>query len=142
MKFILLTVVVVFGLSGCATAPTPTTEAQVVPAERIFRSDKLAIDGNARATFVRDVGFTGAGTYQHLFIDGKKAASINPGEKVVFVLAPGEHIFGVIPTDPFGGHALNTIDQDLKAGRSYFYRIQTDGNSFRSVVQRFIPETE
>lgn len=99
-------------------------------------------NGNAQATFVRDVGFTGSGVSDHLFIDGAKAASLNPGEKVEFVLPPGEHIFGVVPTDPFGTHSLNTIDQELKAGKVYFYRIQTDGNSFRTVLQRFIPDPE
>ena len=142
MKTIVLGFIVLIGISGCATSPTATKDAQAAPLDRIFRTGQLPYEGNARTTFVRDVGFTGSGVYQHLFIDGSKAASLNPGEKVEFVLPPGEHIFGVIPTDPFGTHALNTIDQDLKPGKHYFYRIQTDGNSFRSVVQRFVPESE
>lgn len=142
MNHLLLTFAVLLTLSGCATAPIAIKEATVVPAERIFLSEKVSLLENARAVFLRDVGFTGSGVYHHLFIDGKKAASLDPGEKVEFVLPPGEHIFGVIPTDPFGVHQLNTIDQELKPGRNYFYRIQTDGNSFRTVIQRFLPENE
>lgn len=142
MKAIVLGFIVLTGISGCATTPVTTKEAQAVPGDRILRTERLPIEGNAQALFVRDGGLLGAGVYQHLFIDGKEAALLNPSEKVEFVLSPGEHIFGVIPTDPFGTSSLNTIDQDLKPGKRYFYRIQTDGNSFRSVVQRFVPESE
>ncbi|MES2400103.1 MAG: hypothetical protein V4573_08970 [Pseudomonadota bacterium] len=142
MKNLLLVLFVLSTFCGCATSSIPTKEALVVPADRIFRTEKLPIDGNARASFVRDTGFTGSGVYQNLFINGKKAAALNPGEKVEFLLVPGEYIFGAIPTDPFGTHALNTIDQDIKAGRNYFYRIQTDGNSFRTSIQRYLPEAE
>lgn len=142
MKFITYGFALLFILTGCATSPMPIKEAQSVPGERIFRTENELVDGNAQALFVRDVGFTGAGVYHHLFIDGTKAASLNPGEKVEFFLRPGEHVFGVIPTDPFGTHALNTIDQDLKAGKKYYYRIQTDGNSFRTVIQRFLPDLQ
>ena len=142
MKAVVLGFIVLISISGCATSPIPTKDAQAVPDNRIFRAERLPYEGNARALFVRDVGLTGSAVYQHLFIDGKIAASLNPGEKVEFVLPPGEHIFGVVPTDPFGTNSLNTIDQDMKPGKRYFYRIQTDGNSFRSVVQRYLPESE
>lgn len=142
MNRLLLTFAVLVALSGCATTTIGIKEATAVPAERIFLIDKVSLLDNARAVFVRDVGFTGSGVYHHLFIDGKKAASLDPGERVEFALPAGEHIFGVIPTDPFGIHQLNTIDQELRPGRDYFYRIQTDGNSFRTVIQRFLPEDE
>lgn len=129
-------------VAGCATSPISTRESISIPAERVFRTEQLPLEGNVKVIFVRDVGLLGVAVYQHLYIDGSKAASLNSGEKVEFILPPGEHIFGAIPTDPFGTHALNTIDQDLKPGRQYFYRIQTDGNSFRTVVQRFLPDLE
>lgn len=130
------------GIAGCATSPIPVNQAQSVPADRVFLQEQLPREGNSFAVFVRDVGFLGSGVYYHLFIDGKKAASMNPGERVEFVLTPGEHIFGVIPTDPFGAHAFNTIDQDLKPNRQYFYRVLSDGNSGRTAVQRFTPQVE
>lgn len=135
-------IILIIGVSGCATSTIPTKDAVFVPADRIFRTQQLPQGGNVQAVFVRDVGFTEAALYQHLFIDGSKAASLNPGEKVEFVLSPGEHIFGVVPTNPFGTYSLNTIDQDLKSGKRYFYRIQTDGNSLRTVIQRFFPDSE
>lgn len=142
MKASIFGCAVLLAISGCATSPISIKEARSVPPERVFLSEKLPVEGNAQAVFLRDVGVTGSGVYQHLFVNGKKAASLDPREKVEFVLPPGEHIFGVIPTDPFGVHALNTIDQELRAGRRYFYRIQTDGNSFRTFIQRSLPEAE
>lgn len=141
MRHIVVAAVIAIGIAGCATSPIPTEDAQPVPSERVFRNNQLPSEGAAWTVFVRDVGLNQAGAYLHLFINGKKAASLNPGEKVEFVLPPGEYIFGVKPTDPFGGYTLNTIDQELKPGKRYFYRIATDGN-FRSFVQRFLPESE
>lgn len=141
MKNFVFASVVLIALSGCATSPISNRDAQPVPADRIFHNEKLPIEGNTHVLFVRDVGFMDSGVYQHLFIDGKEAALINPGEKVEFTLAPGEHIFGVIPTDPFGSFTLNTIAQDLKPGKRYFYRIQMDGNGLSS-FQHFLPEVE
>jgi hypothetical protein len=141
MKSFVFASVILFAVSGCATSPITNKDAQPVPADRIFHTEKLPIEGNANVIFVRDVGAWGSGLYNHLFIDGNKAASLNPSEKVEFILAPGEHIFGVIPTDPFGQYTLHTIDQDLKPGKRYFYRISTDGTPL-TTVQRFFPEAE
>lgn len=136
--FALLSLVFV---SGCSTTAVQVRDAVPAPQTQIFLKNNLAAQGNARAVFVRDTGFIGSGVFQHIFVDGMKAASLNPGEKVELILVPGEHILGVQPTDPFGSKTLMTIDQDLKANRTYFYRILTDGESFTSTVQRFLPET-
>src|SRR4051794_31672912 len=91
--------------AGCSTTPVRIADARVVPADRVFLQS-LAPDGNARVIFVRDQGFSGGGVYNHLFVDGRRAASLDPGEKVEFVVAPGEHIFGVVPTNLLGNHTL------------------------------------
>ncbi len=140
-KYSVLGLVVLISLSGCAaTTAVQPKDARFAPKDRIFRLENLSPASNATATFVRDVGFVAGGVYQHLFIDGVKSASLDPGERVEFVISPGEHIFGVVPTDPFGSTSINSIDQDLKLGRQYFYRIQTDGNTLQTVIQRFLPE--
>ena len=141
MKYAVLGLVVLIGLSGCAaTTSIQPKDAQYVPRDRIFRLENLSPASNATATFVRDIGFVSGGVYQHLFIDGVKSASLDSGEKVEFIISPGEHIFGVVPTDPFGSSSIKSIDQDLKLGRQYFYRIQTDGNTLQTVLQRFLPQ--
>lgn len=140
MKNTLLALAVLISAGGCATSPVAINNARSVPMERVFRADALPLANSARAVFVRDAGFSGGGAYQHLYIDGKKAASLNPGEKVEFMLTPGKHIFGATPTDPSETRTLNAIDQDLKADKSYFYHIQMDGDSTRTTLQRFMPD--
>ncbi|MDP2026451.1 hypothetical protein [Sulfuriferula sp.] len=134
-----LLVLCLIALSGCASSAIPLADSKPVPSARLFQTENRLPDGNSRVVFIRDTGLIGSGVYNHVYIDGQLAASLNPGERAEFVLVPGTHIIGVIPTNPFGTFALNTIDQDLKPDQSYFYRILTDGNSMRTVVQRFIP---
>ncbi|MFZ6677100.1 hypothetical protein [Undibacterium sp. Tian12W] len=129
----------IFSITGCATSSISHDAAKAVPADRIFLTPTITEKDNAKIIVVRDTGFTGGGVFQHLYIDGKEAARLNPGEKAEFILPPGDHILGAIPTNAFGQASLNTIDQKLESGKRYFYRIQTDGNSFRTVVQRYLP---
>lgn len=139
MKKIILAGLLIVGASGCATYPIPMQEAKNVPADRIFQTERLSQDGNVRAYFARDAGMYGNLVYIDLYIDGKKVASLNPGEKVEFDLPPGEHLFGVIQANRRNA-APNTIDQELKSGRQYFYRITTEEGSATATLQRFIPE--
>ena len=125
-------------LVGCSTTPPTRSEVHPIPGDRVFLKQTPAPD-HAFATFTRDVGLFGSGTYFHLYIDGKKAASLDTGEQVRFALPPGEHVFGVIPTDPFGTLTIVSIDQDLKAGRHYYYRLLGEASSNRFSIQR-LPE--
>lgn len=128
----------VFALTGCATSTVAPHQAKLVPADRVYHQPALSADATARAVFVRDAGVFGSGVYLHLIVDGKKAASLDPGEKVELLLAPGEHIFGIVPTDLFGMSAVRSIDQHLRAGERYYYRILTDMNA-GSAIQRYLP---
>lgn len=137
MKYILLVLVLLLGATGCATSSAISIqEATKVPVERVFRTDLLDLEGNVRVMFVRDRSNMINNAYNHLWIDGNKAASLDPGEKIEFILKPGDHIFGVIPTNPFGVYQINTIDQNLILGKHYYYRIKTDAN-YRTDLQRF-----
>lgn len=122
-------------LIGCATSQIPVEEAKPVPADRIYFNPKPSA-GTASVTFVRDTGFVGSAVYQHISIDGERAASLDVGEKVSFRLAAGEHLFGVLKTDPFGTSAEYVIDQRLEPDRVYFYRVLIDGDSMATRLQR------
>jgi len=127
-------------LSGCATSPTPLTGAKETPSDRVFLSAPQPSTPMAKAVFVRDQGFLGSGVYQHVYVNGRKAASVDTGEKVELSLEPGEYILGVRPTDAFGTTVLYSIDQTLLAGKTYHYRILIDGSSFMSRLQRYLPD--
>lgn len=81
-------------LSGCATTAVQPGEAKPVPPERIFLYQNSASDG-AKLTVVRDSGFLGGGCYYGFYINGKRAASLDAGEKVEFSLPAGEWMLGM-----------------------------------------------
>lgn len=139
MKNLLMLLALSLILCSCATTPIRLQEATAVPAARIYFNKKPSTANPARAIFVRDVGFTGRGVYQHVYINGERAASLAVGERFDVHLDPGDYIFGVMPTDPFGSHAMYSIDQTLIADKSYFYRILIDGNSMTSRIHRYVP---
>ena len=126
-------------LYGCATSPTPIAQARVTPQERIYQIGSEAKSA-ATVIFVRDTGFTGSGVYLHISINGEKAISLDVGEKGSIRLAPGEYVFGVLPTDAFGTHAETAIDQRLEPDRTYYYRLATDGDTLKTAIQRSIPK--
>jgi len=121
--------------AACATSPTPISEAPPTPAERIYYTAREGKEF-ATAVFVRDTGFTGSGVYQHVTINDEPGASIDVGEKATLQLPAGEYVFAVTPTDPFGSTAPYAIDQKLEPGKTYYYRILTDGNTMSTRIQR------
>lgn len=136
---LLLAVGAILGIAGCTTTPVSELTAKHVPLEKIFFESAPATPENAVATFVRDSGAFGAAVDLHLFINGKKAASLRAGEKVEIRLIPGAYIFGVLPTDPFGAISLRSIDQTLQPRQKYFYRIFREATNSKAEIQRYIP---
>ena len=113
----------------------------MVPSERVYFKSTPLDSPLVWAVFIRDEGFLGAGTYTHLFINGEHAAALDVGERLELQLAPGEYIFGVKPTDPLGLHSILSIDQQLQAGKRYYYRIVVVGPTAGATrIQRFYPD--
>lgn len=136
MKIQLILLMALF-LAGCATTPTPLSQALPTPEDRIYYR---APEGKPTATvvFIRDGGFVASGVYQHLTINEERAAAIDVGEKATLRLPAGEYVFAVTPTDPFGTWAPYAIDQRLEAGKTYHYRILTDGNNMDTRLHRVL----
>ncbi|WP_145482742.1 cupin domain-containing protein [Yersinia rohdei] len=126
MKKILM-VILLLTLSGCATTAVKPSNALQAPKERIFLYQDSSADA-AQLTVVRDSGFLGGGCFAAVFLNGKKAASLNPGEKVKFYLPAGEWMIG------FQGEGKVCIADDLptereinlKAGQSKGVRLFSD----------------
>ena len=137
-NFIIFSLLISFVLTGCATKEVQISKAKVAPSNQILAPLTLATSNKAKVTFIRDSGFIASGVFQHIFIDEKEVAKLNPSEKISFDVKIGEHIFSVIPTDPFGKAAKSTIVVNLKKDKKYYYRIVTDGNTFRTFIQRTI----
>lgn len=98
MKRIML-VLAVIGLSGCVTEAVPTSNAKIVPAERVL----IQGSGNSELIITRDNGWlVGGGCYTTLTLDGKHVARIGTGESISYKTKAGRHILG-IADDPQGG---------------------------------------
>ena len=121
MKFNMSVLSIAILLSGCATSAIMSQQATMVPANRVTLPSEMI--GPVKAVFIRDTGITGSATYEHIFVDGKEAAALDPGEKVELSLQPGEHIFSVHPTDPLGLAVGVTLAQQLQEGTPYYFRI-------------------
>jgi len=137
-KFILVFLIIL--LSACASTPVHHEKAVLVPKDRIYYQSTNENQNKTKGIFVRDRGIQGNMVYAHLFINGVRAASLDVGERVDFVLVPGEYIFTVKPTDPLGMTISDSIGQTLYAGKNNYYRIFFDGNSWR--IQRVHPNMQ
>lgn len=133
MNLIKISILATLLLAGCATIQTPSDKAVSVPVNRVYFQSASA-QPFSKITVIRDTGFQGGGVYVHFFLDEKRAASLDTGEKLTITVLPGQHTLGVHLTDPFGAEAVYSIDQNLISGNTYQYRILVDHNGAR--IQR------
>jgi hypothetical protein len=82
--------------TACSTTPVSTSRAQPVPADRQLL---FAQSGHGLAEIIvkRDTGLSGGACSTEISIDGKPAAYIRTGEKVIFYVTPGEHFVSAEP---------------------------------------------
>lgn len=136
MKTALVLLALSLALGGCATSPTPVASATPVPASRIYLHP-TPNETSAHVVIVRDTGLQGGGVYAHLFVNGAEAAAFSTGEMLRIPLPQGDVNLGVHLTDPLHAENVISIDQNLKPGQTYYYRIMVDHNGAR--LQRFFP---
>lgn len=128
--------------AGCSTVAPPVNEAKPAPMSSYHIVSPPASPELATVVFVRDTGLLGSAGSKHVLINGKKAVSLATGEKATLNLAPDEYIFMVTNVDPFNISGFFSIEQNLKAGKTYHYRIFADGNTFNTYIQRFYADGE
>jgi hypothetical protein len=82
-------------------------EASPVPLDRVIDKSLLAArPGTGRITIKREKDFGGSACAYRVFVDAKPVADMKTGEKVVFFLPPGDHIFGADPGRVCGGRLI------------------------------------
>ena len=74
--------------AGCATSPTPSSEAKQAPANQLSAYQAKPTGAYGRLQVIRDSGQTGSLCAMAVFIDGKQAAKLDPGQKASFFLPP------------------------------------------------------
>ncbi|AMG54755.1 hypothetical protein [Citrobacter amalonaticus] len=78
------------GLSGCATEAVLPSQAKMAPTERLLQYQTPSSSDDATLIVVRDKGFLGSGCFTAVYLNNEKSAILDPGEKAVFHLHPGE----------------------------------------------------
>ncbi|MBU0938016.1 MAG: hypothetical protein KJ715_03615 [Gammaproteobacteria bacterium] len=123
-------------MAGCATSPVPTKTAVSVPPERV-----LAYQANSPGTgtllVTRDSGNTGSFCAVGLFVDGKVAALLKPGEGVSLHVPDGSVVVGAAYQGS-GICGMGAERQEREAvvtsGKVKSYRISTSGDGVLDIL--------
>lgn len=108
MKFLTLNILFLVSLVGCATSPTPHSEAIPTPKDRVFAFQESVSGKSGVIVVTRDQGFTGSACFYALWIDSILSARLDVGERAKFNVPAGEHLLKV-GRDP-SGRALCGVD--------------------------------
>lgn len=82
-------------LNGCATEAVLPSQAKQAPPERVYLFQNKKPDQNSKLIVVRDSGYLGSGCFTGVYINGQRAATLDPAEKAIFYLKPGEVSLGI-----------------------------------------------
>lgn len=101
----------------------PTSQATPIPARRISGVDLTKpVSGAGSLILKRDSGINNSACTFGLFVDGRRFADIDTGEKIRIYLTPGEHIIGSKSNGICAaGNAETSIT--LAAGQTRTYRV-------------------
>lgn len=135
MKKLLILIFLAALLNGCASTPTPTNEAVLVPDSQVLADGKkyIAKDGNSGQIIVkRDTGFTGSGCSTRIYIDAKAVADLEISQKVILNLPEGEYIVSAQPNGICSG-VLTEVKASVKKGSLSVFRFGTAGNGNPSI---------
>ena len=93
-KLSLISFVTIAMLSGCATTPTASSNANEVSPDRMYIKEENRVktsERNASLTIIRDGGAWGAACNHRVYVDGKKAFTLKPSEHATVYLKPQEY---------------------------------------------------
>lgn len=118
-------------LAGCATSPTPSSEARQAPASQLSAYQSKPSGPYGTLQVIRDSGHTGSMCSMAVFIDGRQAAKLDPGQKASFYLPPDSVSVGAAYT----GSGICSMGADriereaiVKDGAIKKYRVFTGGD--------------
>lgn len=118
-------------LAGCATSPTPSSEAQQAPPSQLTGYQKKPSGSFGVLEVIRDSGHTGSLCSMAVFIEGKQVARLDAGQKASFYLPPETVSVGAAYT----GSGICSMGADrvereatVKDGTVKKYRVFTGGD--------------
>jgi uncharacterized lipoprotein YajG len=123
-------------MAGCATSPVPIKNAVAVPPERVLAYQK-DVPGTGTLSVTRDSGHTGSLCSVGLFVDGKVAALLKPGERVSLHVPAGSVVVGAA----YQGSGICGMGADrqereaiVSGGKVKNYRISTNGDGVLDIL--------
>lgn len=118
-------------LAGCATSPTPSSQAVQAPPSQLTAYQTKPSGTYGTLQVIRDSGHTGSLCSMAVFINGKQAAKLDPGQKASFYLPPDSVSVGAAYT----GSGICSMGADrvereaiVKDGAVKKYRVFTGGD--------------
>lgn len=117
-------------LSACATKQVSVAEAIPVASERVYGEPPKGDTYTVKV--VRDKGYAGSACMARIFIDGKDAADLKPGEVVALTLSTGRHIIGASPS-PASGIMCSAFDAAARHRRE----VEVSGITGETRIFRF-----
>lgn len=90
-----LLLVAVFLLAGCATEAVLPSKAKQAPSDRVYLFQNKSTENNSKLIVVRDSGYLGSGCFAGVLINGQRVATLDPAEKAIFFVPPGEVSIGI-----------------------------------------------
>lgn len=118
-----MAVVACLFVAGCATTPISAEDATPVPPDRLFAFQSSQ---DARIVITRDTGILASACATTVYIDGTKAAAIEPGEVARFGVTAGEHIIGANHECALAATGLIETQIDVNTGETERLRIYYD----------------
>ncbi|WP_130908280.1 hypothetical protein [Pseudomonas sp. Sample_16] len=130
MKLIVGAIAVAF-LAGCATSPTPSGEARQAPPSQVLGYQSKPTGAYGTIQVIRDSGHTGSLCSMAVFIDGRQAAKLDPGQKASFYLPPDSVSLGAAYTGSgICSMGAERVEREavVKDGAVKKYRVFTGGD--------------
>ncbi|WP_124304728.1 hypothetical protein [Pseudomonas chlororaphis] len=128
---VLIGLVAMAMLAGCATSPTPSGEARQAPQSQVLAYQSKPSGAYGTLQVIRDSGHTGSLCSMAVFIDGKQVARLDPGQKASFYLPPEPVSVGAAYTGSgicSMGAARVEREATVKDGVVKKYRVFTGGD--------------
>lgn len=121
MRCLIAISLITAALAGCSTSAITPEQASPVPTSSLFAFQQQRSSDDARVTFTRDAGLSGAACDFAFIINGTKAASVGISETATFYVSPGPAIIGVQMGSICSG-SLQELSVNLEPGMAYQFR--------------------
>lgn len=116
--------------AGCATAPVPIEQAKKADSSKLFAYQEQSDINDSTIIVVRDDGMFGAGCALAVYVNGKKSAFLEAGEKAFFHVPSGDHYVGVGSSENglCTGLSIRTLPVTTSRESPKSFRISMDGS--------------